>query len=303
VSSDIRGATADGRGTTNRDSAVPGEIRTARNRYAAFLIRFRSGSAKQLPLVSPYARGLDLKCLHSQDVATDAILRAYKTDPFLAAKLCGAANSMFFNLAHVQVLTVQDALNSVGLDYARRLLLDAQASMTAWAPQDLTEYWTHCMTVSHAAAELANNAPALNVSAETAALMGLIADIGYLVELSYNPQLLPDVLATIRSSGRETEHDRHASLSESLCSSWSLPFDIRYAIKGHHDLSVCLTSRSRELAALLLLAGRIASSGPLDDRQAEESLRILKLSHDGLLATIKGTSRVHTTLMSTRLVA
>jgi putative nucleotidyltransferase with HDIG domain len=281
---------------------VSGEISVTRNKYATFLIRFQPGAAKDLPLVSPYAHALALKRTHSHD-GTDALLQAYKTDPFLAAKICGVANSIFFNLHHIPVLTINDALERVGLDYARKLLLDAQSAQAARAPQDYMGYWAHCMTVSHAAAEIAKLAPALNVSAEAGALMGLIHDIGYLVKLNYNPEFLSEVLATIRGLEADAARDSHTELGESLCSFWSLPIEIRDALKGHHDLSRCSTKRGRELAALLQLANRIALGAPLEDAPAQRSLALLKLSENALLPAFTAASLVHTQLMITSLVA
>jgi HD-like signal output (HDOD) protein len=81
-----------------------------RNKYATFLIRYLPGTGRDLPIVSPRARGLRGRS-QAAPLADAELAEAYSTDPFLAAKLCGVANSIFFNLDHAQLTSISGALN------------------------------------------------------------------------------------------------------------------------------------------------------------------------------------------------
>jgi len=274
---------------------------TIRNKYARFLIRFQPGAAKDLPLVSPHAHALAAKRL--SHISYDVVLQCFSTDPFLAAKLCGVANSIFFNLEHRQVLTLREALDRVGVEYAQKLILEAPPVPKGLTAKELVEYWAHCMTVSLAAGELAAAAACLGLAPEEAALLGLIHDIGYLVELHYNPQLLSDVLAHIRGHEPAPNNLTHATLGESLSSFWSLPNDVQHALKGHHEPARASTHRGRELAALVHIADEIALSGTFGESSDRLSMALLGLTQDAIHPISQHAARLHDELLRTSLVA
>jgi HD-like signal output (HDOD) protein len=268
------------------------ELQRPKNKYTSFLIRYQPGTAKDLPLVSPFAFEA-LRALKRSANDLRAISSAFLTDPFLAAKLCGVANSIFFNLEHRHVLTIPEAIDRVGIDYASNLLLNAPTSALGESTAEATEYWAHCMTVSYATREISALGSSSEWTPEAAAFLGLIHDIGYLVELHYNPQFMPDVLAAIRGNERSPDNQTHCSLGESLSAFWSLPSVVQDALRAHHDLERATSVNGRRLAHLLRLADRVALQAPLTEAQDEDAIRLLGLNRSDLDALYPKASDIH----------
>jgi len=69
----------------------------------------------------------------------------------LCAKLCGVANSIFFNHDHRVIYTLKDSLDRVGVQYARNLLREAPELPRNTDEDQIGAYWAHCMSVAYGA--------------------------------------------------------------------------------------------------------------------------------------------------------
>jgi len=73
------------------------EVQRPKNKYTSFLIRYQPRHCQRPSVGLPFAFEA-LRALKRSANDLRAISSAFLTDPFLAAKLCGVANSIFFNL-------------------------------------------------------------------------------------------------------------------------------------------------------------------------------------------------------------
>jgi HD-like signal output (HDOD) protein len=267
-----------------------------RNKYATFLIRYLPGTGRDLPIVSPRARGLQGRSRAAPFTGAE-LAEAYSTDPFLAAKLCGVANSIFFNLDHAQLTSISEALDRVGSEYAQKLLASADLPGPAVAESDVLEYWAHCVTVAALAPRIALLQKSPLGAEETLHLLGLIHDIGFLVEVSYNPQFMPEVAEAIRGAEPDGPNS-HAALGASLSAFWSLPPLLQDALRGHHDLRHCKTPEGQKLAALLRLADNAATGGSFDELQVRRAIALLGISKEQLTSLVPHARQVHGALLS-----
>jgi HD-like signal output (HDOD) protein len=134
-------------------------------------------------------------------------------------------------------------------------------------------------------------------SEDTLHLLGLIHDIGFLVEVSYNPQFMPEVAEAVRGSEPDGPNS-HAALGASLSAFWSLPPLLQDALRGHHDLRHCKTPEGQELAALLRLADGAAAGGSFDEAQDQRAMNLLGISKEQLTSLLPYARQVHGALMN-----
>lgn len=249
-------------------------------RCTAFLLNYHPGTVKDLPVISPLARHL-LDSHPDRQFTEDQLIQAFETDPFLSAKLFGVANSIFFNLDHHTVYTVREALARVGLDYATNLLCEAPYFSIECDVEAIHAYWSHCVEVAHTARALAIRASHVTLDAETVFLVALIHDIGYLLEMHYDPTLSEAVVDQLRDAEPDTES--HTRRGESLAVHWSLPDCARHAIRWHHVPAVC-PSRDGQLIAMLIWLAEIAvtirhRAGTAEGADCAQALATLGLDH------------------------
>lgn len=221
-----------------------------RSKYQTFLVQYHAGVARDLPIISPYARELAEMSRH-RTPPLFAIARAFETDPFLAAKLTGTSNSIFFAHDHRLVLTVREALSRVGLKYALNLLWASPPLPPDVAPSQTASLWTHCMTVAHVARSVAARAASAPLQPQVAHLVAMIHDIGYLLQLSYSASTLSDIAARLQDEECGDDNDAHAAQGEELAKFWSLPIPATEAIRGHHDPDRCPSGTGRWLAMVI----------------------------------------------------
>jgi len=268
-----------------------------RNKYATFLIHYLPGSGRDLPLVSPQARRLQGNA-QAGPLNAEALAEAYNTDPFLAAKLCGVANSIFFNLDHYQITSISVALERVGTEYAQKLLATAALPAPAVTDDDALEYWAHCITVATVARRLAVVNGSHVAAEDTLYLLGLIHDIGFLVEVSYNPQFMPQVAEAVRGAEPDGPNS-HTALGASLSAFWSLPALFQDALRGHHDLRRCKTPEGQRLAAVLRLADAAAAGASFDEPDDRRASSFLRISKDELASLLPYGRELHEQALTT----
>jgi putative nucleotidyltransferase with HDIG domain len=206
------------------------------------------------------------------------LLKAVASDPFLAARICGAANSIFFNHQHRPVQSVRDALERVGVEFVQRILMEAPTSAVLAGAPEVAEYWSHCVTVSVIAQRLVEEHQTLGLEPETAALLGLIHDIGRLVELHYSTLRLREVARALRAREIDPGDNGHAKVAASLARSWSLPPLFQDVLRGHHQPSLCSSHWSRVCASVVFVADLVALGLRLETDTASAALSYLGLS-------------------------
>jgi len=231
----------------------------AQTKYSSVLVAYYAGVTTDLPPVSPFARELARLPL-TASVQGETLFNAYRTDPFLCAKLLGVANSIFFNFDHQTICTLDEAFARVGHKYARNLLVEAPQLADDVDGQCSNSYWAHCMSVAHMARRVADIAREAPFEPDAAYAMGMIHDIGYLLQIHYSPGLFPAVVRALEHSEPGCRDDSHAHHGEELARFWSLPASAVAAIKHHHCPNGCDNQRGRWLSRVILLSEMLSSS-------------------------------------------
>jgi putative nucleotidyltransferase with HDIG domain len=224
-----------------------------RSKYQSFLIQYHAGVARDLPIISPFARELS-RLPRTRTPTVETLTRAFQTDPFLAAKLTGASNSVFFAHDHFIVLTVSEAIRRVGVRYAMNLIWEAPPLPLSLDPGEAAVLWAHCMAVAHAAKLIAADLPSAPFEAEVAHLVALIHDIGYLLQISYSPNTWEDIVARLERDECNTDNAPHELQGEELAKFWSLPVAAVAAIKSHHEPHRCSEPHARWLSGVIAIS-------------------------------------------------
>ncbi|MBS0422604.1 MAG: HDOD domain-containing protein [Proteobacteria bacterium] len=224
-----------------------------KSKYQSFLIQYHAGVARDLPIISPFAREL-WRLPRTRTPSIEALTRAFQTDPFLAAKLTGASNSVFFAHDHFIVLTVPEAIRRVGVRYAMNLISEAPPLPPSLDPGEVAVLWAHCMAVADAAKLMAANLPSAPFAPEVAHLVAIIHDIGYLLQISYSPNTWDDILARLEREESHTDNAPHQLQGEELAKFWSLPLAAVEAIKSHHEPNRCSDPHARWLSGIIAIS-------------------------------------------------
>lgn len=188
------------------------------------------------------------------------------SDPALAARTMKVANSAFYggvrSIASIErAMTVLGSMAVIGIAMAASLDGSIRGLGTEHAAL-LAELRRHSLATAVAARRLVQRAQADLGGAESAFVLGLLHDIGYLVELQllHDAQLpfaRPEAAAAGGASGGPT----HDLLGAALLEQWQLPAELTAAVLGHH-LPFEAAGMS-PLARLLALANQCALLDPL----------------------------------------
>ncbi len=222
-----------------------------RNKYRSFLIQYHAGVARDLPIISPFAQEL-ARLPRTRAPSIEQLTLAFQTDPFLAAKLTGASNSVFFAHDHLNVLKVSEALRRVGVRYAMNLVWEAPP--LSIEPMDVVLLWAHCMAVAYIAKSIAANVSSAPFEPEVAHLVALIHDIGYLLQLSYSPNTWESIAGRLDREESDADNAPHELQGEELAKFWSLPHAAVAAIKSHHEPHNCIDHRGRWLSSVIAIS-------------------------------------------------
>jgi len=221
-----------------------------RSKYQSFLVHYHAGVARDLPTISPFVQELTRQS-RTRIPSLAQLIRVFETDPFLAAKLTGASNSVFFGHNHIDVLSVREALTRVGLRYAMNLVWEAPPLPVGIEESEAGLLWAHCMTVAHVARSIAAKVSSAPFEPDVAHLVAMIHDIGYLLQLSYSPNTWSDIAARLDREELDADNDPHASQGEELAKFWSLPTPVVAAIRAHHEPHCCPDVRGRWLSTVV----------------------------------------------------
>lgn len=263
------------------------------NKFTTFLLSYHPGTVKDLPVVSPYAIRL-LSEEAGREPDKDELVRAFETDPFLSAKVCGVANSMFFNQHDHTIFDVGKAIDRVGLEYATKLLRQAPCFPPSCDLKQLEALWVHSIAVASAARALGEyvRSSYLDMDMRALYLMALIHDIGYFVEIHYDVTRLSSIAGSLPDEEIGSDPQSHVVLGEALAHFWTLPAAARDAIRWHHSPNGCQSQKGQFVAAVIKAAETIVvcwqTKRSLDLQSCEEAMAITGLT-DSHMKTVVAT--------------
>jgi len=219
--------------------------------------RTRIARLTALPLLD--SRLLQVLTQPDVDVQYQQLRELLRVDPALAVRVLKVANSAFYGSRSIssidRALTVLGAVAVAGIAMAARF--DGSIAAGCADPGRFRDLRRHSLMTAVAAKRLAARAAVTPWDGESAFLLGLLHDLGWLVQLQIERErrLRPHEAGAPASSGR-TEH---ALLSAALFAHWQLPAQFIDAARFHHHLPE--TEPASFGSALLAVAEQCAMYG------------------------------------------
>lgn len=213
----------------------------------------------RLPSLSPTVHRV-LKLIESADAHLDELAAAVGSDPALATRIMGVANSSFFRGAS-EVGSVRDALMRMGVREARTIVIVVALRSTVLRSPGLGELahgiWKHALLSASACQEISSELPRWESSGF---LAGLVHDLGQLAVLAFASELpawqddgavpSPAVVGTLAD-------ETMVSLGAMILESWGFPAPFCEAVFGQRTVDR-VEGEAAELAAAIDLGHRIA---------------------------------------------
>jgi putative nucleotidyltransferase with HDIG domain len=190
-------------------------------------------------------------------------------DPALVTRILKVVNSAFYGLPG-QIGSVERAIVMLGLNAVKNLAIAASLGqlfrgVTLCEGFTAKDLWTHCIAVAVASRELARQlkVPIL----EEAFLVGMIHDLGTMVEL----QVFPKKLAAVCQQAQTTTTDfcqierdiigaDHQQLGAAMAEQWKFPHSCQL-VAGYHHRPSALPEDGRLLVTLVYVADTICCQG------------------------------------------
>jgi putative nucleotidyltransferase with HDIG domain len=270
------------------ESAVLFEARSLGALRAIVLPRERLGLTGYLPVLPSAANRL------MRTSATDASVadleKIASSDPVLAGRLLGAANSAIFGRGS-EIGSLHQAVLRLGIPMSRKTLL-AACFGTLFASSALNEIWRHSRTVAALAYEMAASC---GMDPETAWLAGLLHDAGRLITHLSPACKQEDVLRLIAAGFPLVYAETlvfgvdHAELGGGLLTTWHVPREIAEAVAFHHRPE----ASESELSGILALAEEESCESGLSESLSPSLRRAAAARLCGLTGGLRETVRNH----------
>ncbi len=192
-------------------------------------------------------------------------------DTALTAQLLRMANSSFYNFPS-KVGTISRAVTVVGERELRYLVLALSAVRTfAQVPVELinmASFWRHSVYCGVVARLVAGQCHVLH--SERLFVAGLLHDVGMLVMMNREPELVKQALAESASGEKEQYQAEielfgfdHAEVGGVLMRQWNIPEALCETVTCHHDIGKAEDARLD--AAIIHIANVIANRSELED--------------------------------------
>lgn len=246
-------------------------------------LRPRVMETDALPTISSVAQQLLALPLETERGERE-LLNLIESDPFIAARVIGMANSPLFAPGK-KVCTVHDASFVLGLSRVKSIAI-AIALMGPIKIREsrifsLRDLWLHSFSMAIGMRTLSGMlVRELRPSEELLFLSGLLHDLGYLALAYLAPERFDAFMSRMESrpgaSMTEAEEAEfgitHAEIGGILARSWNLPEEAISVIEGHHDGKADTRNIPLILARLIESItgeGAIRASSPMEISREE----------------------------------
>jgi len=187
----------------------------------------------RLPVLPAVAQHL-IESLDDPDVRTDTLAKDITIDPVLAGRVIRAANSAFY--APPQPLdTLDKALRYLGFAQVRSIVLTSVLTAQMQVPgQNLAKFWRRSLRTAVYAKTLAGW---IDAPDESAYLLGIVHDIGYLVLSMAAPEEMSAIAAEHEGRALQlaAEHKTigcsSLAVTASLLRTWGFPNNLTFALE------------------------------------------------------------------------
>jgi HD-like signal output (HDOD) protein/ActR/RegA family two-component response regulator len=171
-------------------------------------------------------------------------------DPGMAARILQLVNSAFFGLRR-DVSKVEDAVGLLGLETIQSLVLTthvfAQLDGVLHSPLSAQELWSHSISVSVLAREIAASLGLSRVHIDQSFMAGILHDVGRVLLAVNLTAEYDQVMAVSELSGkslqaceREAFGATHAELGGYMLGLWGISDAVTAAVAYHHEPQRCI---------------------------------------------------------------
>ncbi|MBV1914547.1 MAG: HDOD domain-containing protein [Pseudomonadales bacterium] len=184
--------------------------------------------------------------IDSKDASADQIASIIKKDGAMSAKVLQLANSPIF-FGSRQVSSIQQAITRFGMSQLKQLILQCSLfkcfEATAGAPDFMdTSFWKYSRAVAELSKQISLAEGQHADRPDEAYIAGLMHEIGYLILVSYAPDIfehLCNLNADADDSSVAAEHRvfevAHNEAGAYLLSLWNIPAQVVEAVYYHHQ--------------------------------------------------------------------
>lgn len=214
-----------------------------------------------LPPLSPLAREL-LRLDWTDNFADRELARIVRSEPQLAARLVGFANSVAFGVPGQPITRIEHCIARIGLRRTTQLAIAAlfsHAISHRLPVRSAHALWLHALAVAFSAQEIGRLKGLAEL--DQAYFLGLVHDLGYmLIEYARAGSLDTLVETTLAENNAQEEAEvrlfgaDHAELTIRVLQHWELPEELIDPIRRHHQPGI----DPHGMAALVLGAEKIA---------------------------------------------
>jgi len=218
------------------------------------------GGLQRLP-ATPKLYAKITRMMADHRVGLNQIAATVDQDPAMAARLLHVANSAFFGVRR-QIRTSLEALNWLGVDLTRKLVLSSELAITFGGGASrrlIEEVQAHATLTARIASRLVSPSKARVVS--TAALLH---EVGRLVLANGERDVVDRIRELEVRLGDPCAAERavlgftHAEVGAYLLNLWGLPLDIVDAVAHHHAPDRSKNGRALTPAGAIYIASELA---------------------------------------------
>jgi putative nucleotidyltransferase with HDIG domain len=222
------------------------------------------GLVKDIPTLPVIYKEL-FRMMQDPDISVPEIAEVISKDQSLSVRILHLVNSAFYGYSK-EIKTISRAVVILGFQAVRSAALAISVFDYFQDEEsqniDLTKFWEHSIAVATISKVLAE-AARINQQ-EEAFIVGLLHDVGKLIEKRYFPEDFNEIITVAQEqhlSWMETEKAlfqiNHATIGKVVFRSWDFPASVVDAVHFHHNPES--SSKYPQLAALVHIADYISA--------------------------------------------
>jgi putative nucleotidyltransferase with HDIG domain len=222
------------------------------------------GLVKDIPTLPVIYKEL-FRMMQDPDISVPEIAEVITKDQSLSVRILHLVNSAFYGYSK-EIKTISRAVVILGFQAVRSAALAISVFDYFQDEEsqniDLTKFWEHSIAVATISKVLAE-AARINQQ-EEAFIVGLLHDVGKLIEKRYFPEDFNEIITVAQEqhlSWMETEKAlfqiNHATIGKVVFRSWDFPASVVDAVHFHHNPES--SSKYPQLAALVHIADYISA--------------------------------------------